>query len=73
MMPPVAHHISIGRPGEEELSGCTRHAAPSGWCCTAGGLDLPEDINAREATLFLCFLCGFSRSATAGRCAAGSM
>lgn len=52
MMPPIAHYISIGRPGEEKLSGCTRYAAPSGWCCTAGGLDLPGGINAREATAF---------------------
>ncbi|UUU45148.1 hypothetical protein [Streptomyces sp. NBC_00162] len=30
-------------------------------------------VAAAAVCLFLCFLCGFSRSATAGRCAAGSL
>nr|WP_168504500.1 hypothetical protein [Streptomyces sp. S1D4-11]QIY93180.1 hypothetical protein HEP87_01920 [Streptomyces sp. S1D4-11] len=52
MTPPIAHSVWIDRPGEDGLSGFTRYSAPSGWCCTAGGLDLPRDISAREATAF---------------------
>ncbi|MFH9967844.1 hypothetical protein ACH4PR_41920 [Streptomyces mirabilis] len=52
MMPPIAHPIWIGRSGEDGLSGFTRYALPSEWCCTAGGLDLPGGISARETTAF---------------------
>jgi hypothetical protein len=52
MIPPIAHPIWIGRPDEDDLEGFTRHPLPSGWCCTAGGLDLPAGISAREATAF---------------------
>ncbi|MFJ9026485.1 hypothetical protein ACIRPU_42045 [Streptomyces sp. NPDC102259] len=33
----------------------------------------PATVAAAAVCLFPCFLCGFSRSATEGRCAAGSM
>ncbi|WP_406182188.1 hypothetical protein [Streptomyces canus] len=33
----------------------------------------PVAVAAAAVCLFLCFLCGFSRSVTAGRCAAGNM
>lgn len=35
--------------------------------------DVAHAVAAAAVCPFLCFLCGFSRSATAGRCAAGSM
>lgn len=52
MMPLRPHPVWIGKPDEDALSGCTRHPVPSDWCCTAGGLDLPRTLNAREATAF---------------------
>ncbi len=51
--------------------GCSGHHAPVG----RSGLGAPPPVALAAAAfcLFLCFLCGFSRSAAAGRCAAGSM